>query len=41
MGEGPGVLLKRVFGEAGGYDFGGGGGERRSLYGEGDRVGDR
>ena len=41
MGEGPGVLLKRVLGGAVGYDFKGGGREMWSLCGEGDIVGDR
>ena len=41
MVEGPGVLLKRGLVGAGGYDFKGGGKERRILCGEGERVGDR
>ena len=40
MGEGLFVLLKRGLGRVGGYDFKGGEGERRSLCGERDRVGD-
>ena len=39
MGEGPGVLLERGLGGAGGYDFQGDGGGRWSLCGEGYRVG--
>ena len=41
MGEGPDVLLNRGLGGSGGYDFKGSGGERQSLCGEGDRVGDK
>ena len=40
MGEGPCVLPERELGGAGGYDFKGGGGERRSLCGEVFRFGD-
>ena len=38
MGEGPGVLPRRGLGGAVGYEFEGGGGERRSLCGEGYRF---
>ena len=39
MGEGTCIILKRGLIRAGEYDFEGDGGEMRSLYGEGDRVG--
>ena len=40
MGEVPSVLMKIIFVGAGGYDFEDGGGESRSLCGEGYIVGD-